>query len=217
MKITLNLIWILVPTLLIVMSAGCALNKPYPNKSYHLPHIESPGRAAIETPTFPHRIKVRNLRVESPFEGKSFVYRLGDDQWTTDFYHEWFTFPRDILTENCVAYLTHKSSFGLISTEDSLVDADYYLEGILNSFHQDRRNAQSMNAVVKTRWVLIPNKPLSNAMEKTLLWSKEFEVHVPCKTDTPQAFAVAMATAMEQTFESLDTELINHFKPPVVK
>ena len=189
------------------VTTGCALNKPYPDKSFHLPNVKTPESPASNTPTFSYCIKVRNARVEAPFEGKSFVYRLADDQWETDFYHEWFTYPRDILTENCVEYLTHKGTLGQVSTEDSLLEADYYLEGTLQSFHLDRRNPESLNAVVKTRWILIPNKPLVNATGKETLWTKDFILQVPCTTDTPQAFAHSTGTALAQTFESLSLDL----------
>lgn len=205
---------LLLATLLMAMAAGCALKKPYPDKSYHLPDVAVTQKAPPLTPSFTERIKVRNVKVASPYEGKSFVYRLGDDQWTTDFYHEWFTYPRDILTENCVAYLSQKGAFGLVSTEDSLVEADFYLEGALLSFHLDRRTKESMSAVVKTRWVLIPNKPLFNAAEKGSLWTKEIEQRAGCGMDTPQAFTEATATALGQTFESLNSALIHRFKTP---
>ena len=79
------------------LASGCALNKPYPEKASFLPNIQAPRMVEKKVKPLNIRLKVRNTRVKAPFEGKSFVYRLTDDHWETDFSKEWLTYPSQLL------------------------------------------------------------------------------------------------------------------------
>lgn len=200
-------------TCVIVLATGCALNKPYPEKSYYLPNIEMPEASDAHDLPAPYRIKVRNARVDAPFEGKSLVYRLTEDRWETDFYHEWLVYPRDMLTESSVDYLSHRKTLGLVSSENSLIEADYYLEGTLRSFYLDQRNQASLQAVVRTSWVLIPNTSFSfEDKEQEALWTKEYTHRANCDSTAPHAYAEATATALIQTFEALNSDLTDRLR-----
>lgn len=191
----------------IAWTNGCALNRPFPEKSQYLPNVPIPEKREANSAALTYRIKVRNAKVDAPFEGKTFVYRLEGNRWETDFYHEWFTYPRDILTEAAVDYLNHAGNLGLISTEDSLVKADFYLEGTLKSLYLDRRNQEALTSVIKTRWYLIPQKTLDDSKERRELWTNEYVHRAPCHTDTPQAYAESTAQALALTFETLNADL----------
>jgi len=190
------------------LASGCALNKPYPEKASFLPNIQAPRIADTKVKPLNIRLKVRNTRVKAPFEGKSFVYRLTDDHWETDFYKEWLTYPRDILTESTVDYLVQSEGLAMTSTEDSLVEADYYLEGVLNGFYLDKRNPSTPTSEVSIQWVLIPNRPMSEANHDSTFWSKEYTQRIQCKDNTSQAYVQSTATALGKIFESLNTDLI---------
>lgn len=190
------------------VASGCALNRPYPEKASFLPNIQAPLVAEKKENPLHIRLKVRNTRVKAPFEGKSFVYRLTDDHWETDFYKEWLTYPRDVLTESTIDYLAQSGGMAMTSTEDSLVEADYYLEGVLNAFYLDKRNPASPTSEVSIQWVLIPNRPMSAANNDSTFWSKEYTQRVPCRDNTSQAYVQSTATALGEIFESLNTDLI---------
>ena len=96
----------------------------------------------------------------------------------------------------------------MTSTEDSLVEADYYLEGVLNAFYLDKRNPASPTSEVSIQWVLIPNRPMSAANNDSTFWSKEYTQRVPCRDNTSQAYVQSTATALGEIFESLNTDLI---------
>ena len=185
--------------------SGCALNRPYPEKSSYMPDVSSIGNKTIHS--LPLRIKIRNTRVVAPFEGKAFVYRLANGQWETDFYHEWFAYPRDMVTEACISVLTQSDQFASVTSEDSLIKADYYLEGTLIESYLDRRNSDKLESVLKTRWVLIPNKPSLKPVSSEGEWNKVYEERLELEQDTPNAYAKASATGLSHTLSQLVSDL----------
>ena len=187
---------------------GCALNRPYPEKSSYLPDVSF--EVSNENKPLPFRIKVRNTRVTAPFEGKAFVYRLPEGQWETDFYNEWFAYPRDLVTENCIAALARSNKFAAVTSEDSLIDADYYLEGALIESYLDRRNPKQPESVIKTRWVLIPNKPGLMPTLDEGEWKKVYEERQSLGQDTPNAYSEASALGLGNILNQLVSDLSQH-------
>ncbi len=151
----------------------------------------------------PYKIKIRNTRVAAPFEGKAFVYRLPNNQWETDFYHEWFAYPRDLITESCIAALNHSGQFKAVTSEDSLMDADYYLEATLNALYLDRRDQDHSDAVLEIRWLLIEHNSPVNPKSTGELWNQTYRVIQGLKSDTHQAYADAIAEALKKVLEQL--------------
>lgn len=144
--------------------SGCALNRPYPEKSSFMPDLTFEDTKVFKP--LPYRIKIRNTRVSAPYEGKSFVYRLPDNQWENDFYNEWFAYPRDLMTESCISALDQSGRFASVTSEDSLIDADYYLEGTLIESYLDRRNPNKPQSVLKIRWALIEHQSSMKSNQK---------------------------------------------------
>lgn len=192
-------------------STSCALNRPYPEKSSYLPDVIFENGMPVTR--LPYHIKIRNTRVVAPFEGKLFVYRLPEGQWETDFYNEWFAYPRDIITETCITALVKSGQFAAVTAEDSLIEADFYLEGTLLESYLDRRNPSNPESVLKTRWMLIPNKPALKSFSANEEWSKLYENRQLLLTDTPSNYAEGTAAGLTEIMTQLATDLNEHLKP----
>jgi len=186
---------------------GCALNRPYPDKVHYLTQIDLDRIESSNEAPLPFRIKVRHARVVAAYEGKSFVYRLPDDQWETDFYHEWFAYPRDMLTEACIEVLEHTGRFTSVSSEDSLVDAQYYLEGTIQASYWDKRDADHPACVLKTQWTAVPSHALNLQSKERKTRNFNYEQTIAFTDNDPQAYSKAMAVALERTMGSLAVDL----------
>lgn len=194
--------------------SGCALNRPYPEKTSYMPDISYEASKANKS--LPYRLKIRNTRVSAPFEGKSFVYRLPDDQWENDFYNEWFTYPRDLITESCIDALDQSSRFASVTSEDSLIKADYYLEGTLIESYLDRRNPNKPQSVLKIRWVLIGHpSPLKASNSSNGIWSKTYEERRSLPSNQLRDYVKSTAEGLKQILNQLVIDLSDQLSKDV--
>ena len=186
--------------------SGCTLNRPYPKKSSYMPDLTF-EETKVVTP-LPYRIKIRNTRVSAPFEGKSFVYRLPDNQWENDFYNEWFAYPRDLMTESCISALEQSGRFLSVTSEDSLIESDYYLEGTLIESYLDRRKPNKPHSVIKIRWALIVHhSPLKTANSSENIWTKIYEERRELKSNQLQDYVESTAEGFRQILNQLVVDL----------
>ena len=160
-----------------------------------------------EPPTLPYRIKVRNTGVSAPFEGKSFVYRLPDNQWEKDFYNEWFAYPRDMITDSCISALIQSGNFVSITSEDSLMEADYYLEGRLLESYLDRRNSNDFKSVLKIRWMLIQYQSPKKGDSSGENWTRTYEETTSLKSNQVEDYVASTGTGLKKILHQLVTDL----------
>ena len=158
-------------------------------------------------PTLPYRIKVRNTGVSAPFEGKSFVYRLPDNQWEKDFYNEWFAFPRDMITDSCITALIQSGSFASITSEDSLMDADYYLEGRLLESYLDQRNSNEFQSVLKIRWILVQYQSSKKRDSSEENWTRTYEETTSLQSNQVEDYVTATGTGLKEIMRQLVMDL----------
>ena len=159
------------------------------------------------SPTLPYRIKVRNTGVSAPFEGKSFVYRLPDNQWEKDFYNEWFAFPRDMITDSCITALIQSGSFASITSEDSLMDADYYLEGRLLESYLDQRNSNEFQSVLKIRWILVQYQSSKKRDSSEENWTRTYEETTSLQSNQVEDYVTATGTGLKEIMRQLVMDL----------
>ena len=79
-------------------TAGCSgLSRPYPERSAFGLKIQRPDNPS-EAPEGAGTLKVVQTRVVSPYDGRSFVYRVGANQYETDYYNIFITTPNRLIT-----------------------------------------------------------------------------------------------------------------------
>ena len=186
-------------------TSGCALNRPYPEKISYMPDLSF--EKSKEPHPLPYRIKVRNSGVSAPFEGKSFVYRLPDDQWEKDFYNEWFAYPRDMITESCISALIQTGNFISITSEDSLMEADYYLEGRLLESYLDRRNSNHLQSVLKIRWMLIDYQSPRKGNSSEENWARTYEEITSLQSNQVEDYVASTGTGLKKILHQLVMDL----------
>jgi cholesterol transport system auxiliary component len=130
------------------MESGCIqLNKSYPEKQFY--SLDVPRASAQATPAFSKVLRIRRFVVAPQFEGRELVYRTGDLQFESDFYHEWFVSPSAVLTQQTQNWLAASGLFQAIIDSGSRLDEALTLEGYVSALYGDYRDKAAPKAVLE--------------------------------------------------------------------
>ena len=180
---------------------GCSLKKQYPAKQSFLVEAQRAGEARAATAS--DVLRVRNLQVAAPFEGKSFVYRSSGLGYQTDFYHEFLVAPRALLTEQTRQWLGASGLFRFVTDPASKADATHSLEGNVSALYGDYRDPASPKAVLAVEFFLVNDQPAS----PEIIFHKSYRQEVPLENRAPETLAKGWGKALEQILTGLEHDL----------
>ena len=143
--------WLILSALLLL--AGCLrLEKPYPQKSSY--RLEATPGATVQQPLSSRVLQIGKFDSAPAYRGKGFVYRTGEQTWQADYYHEFFTAPAAMFTEQCRSWLQQTGLFGQIN-QGGYPPASHLLQGRIVALHGDYRPGQAPMAVLELQLTLI--------------------------------------------------------------
>ena len=184
-----------------LLAGGCSLKKPYPAKHSFLIEAQrvGEGRAAAASGV----LRVCNLQVAAPFEGKGFVYRNSGLGYQTDFYHEFLVAPRALLTEQTRQWLGASGLFRYVLDPASKADATHSLEGNVSAIYGDYRDAASSKAVLAVEFFLTNDQ----AVSPEIVFHKSYRQEVPLENRALETLAKGWGKALEQILTALEQDL----------
>lgn len=188
--------------LVLALALGCvgaALERPVPQRTRFLLSATPP--AASER-ALSGALWVERVRVSPMFSGTGFVYRTADSVYASDFLHEFFAPPGDVLREAMIDWLRAASSFASIerSGESS---PEYRLESNVDQFYVDLREPAEPRVVLEGRFRLIDLRDV-RPVRRLDLRLTEIE---PAGDRSPQALVDAWNRSLTRILEQLDHEL----------
>lgn len=146
-----NLPWLLLPAFLLL--AGCLrLEKPYPQKSAY--HLEVSPDTTAQQPLSNRVLQISKFDSAPAYRSKGFVYRTGEQNWQVDYYHEFFTPPAAMFTEQCRRWLQKTGPFSQIN-QNGYPPATDLLQGRIVALYGDYRPGHKPMAVLELRLTLI--------------------------------------------------------------
>jgi len=184
-----------------LLAGGCSLKKQYPDKHSFL--IEARRAGEPRTLSNPAVLRVRNLQIAAPFEGKGFAYRTSDLGYQTDFYHEFLVAPRALITEQTRLWLGASGLFRFVLDPASKADATHGLEGNVSLLYGDYRNAASSKAVLAVEFFLTNEQPAS----PEIVFHKSYRQEVALENRAPETLAKGWGKALEQILTTLEQDL----------
>ncbi|UQZ88138.1 hypothetical protein C4J81_02485 [Deltaproteobacteria bacterium Smac51] len=119
-----------------LLTTGC-LSKPYPNKNYFSLSAELPNTTTVQKAKR-YTLMVGTVNAASGFEDRLLVYRIGPNQYETDFYNEFVAAPARLLADLAAQHLDNINSKVRVVKNPGMRMADFgletYLEGIFGDF-----------------------------------------------------------------------------------
>lgn len=150
-------------------------------------------------------LKIGAVSVASPFDGRSLVYRLGDQRYEKDFYNVYAAIPAEIIASAERQWFNQANIFSLIIGEGNSFFPYYTLQTTINDFYGDYRVRPE--AVVSVEFVLaVANAGKSNPIIGVNRYSKR----IALKDNTPEALILGQQQALAEIFKEFEAQLYQY-------
>ncbi len=186
--------------------AGC-LNLEQPPLDRRLFTID-PVRSGRDAPVGPwadqgHSLRVLPFVITSRHADRSFTYRVGENEFQTDYYNAFAADPADLFTEQAVEWLDRSRVFQHVFPDDLNVRATHGLRAMIVDLYGDYANAESARAVVAVRFILTDEREGATEVALDALIRRS----APIEGEGPAAMAAALTNAYGQTLAELEERL----------
>lgn len=150
-------------------------------------------------------LKIGAVSVASPFDGRSLVYRLGDQRYEKDFYNVYAAIPAEMIASAERQWFNQANIFSLIIGEGNSFFPYYTLQTTINDFYGDYRVRPE--AVVSVEFVLaVANAGKSNPIIGVNRYSKR----IALKDNTPEALILGQQQALAEIFKEFEAQLYQY-------
>jgi cholesterol transport system auxiliary component len=188
--------------ILLSLSTGCInLERSYIGKHYFI--LEASRAEDISFPDTGKVLAVRRLRVSPKYEGKGLVYRLGELNYESDFYNEFFISPVSMFTEEVRKRLAVSGLFKHVVDPSSLLDSTYVLEGAVTTLYGDYRVSTAPKAVIEIQFLLLQETDVS----PKIVLQRQYHKEEPLNGNTPDALVKSWNTALNQILTEFENDL----------
>jgi len=193
----------LTPFFVVLALAGCsAISRPSPVRQTFL--LDPPAPPAVAH-SQPGTLRVGTINIAAPFRGKTFVYRVSDLRFDTDYYVEFLVPPATMLTEQTTRALDHAKPFARVAGPGAgaATDAEWVLDGFATALYADTREAAKPAAELDITYYLTA----AAGDEQVPLWTHEYQQRVPMRDASASAYAGALNSAFGEIMTALSRDL----------
>jgi cholesterol transport system auxiliary component len=187
--------------IMVGLATGCQLTKPPPVKSQFWLDLNLPSSSHSQPGT--GSLQLRPIRVATPFDQKSFVYRRDTVRFESDFYNEFLTQPGVMLTELTRRGLEASPVFRTVLPLSSPFEADYQLEGLATDLLGDYSDPRRPKAVLGLQFWLRRNQGTNSP----LILQKNYRIEVPITAQQPETLVRGWSQALQQILGQFDADL----------
>jgi uncharacterized lipoprotein YmbA len=188
--------------LLCLFFSGCvSLDRSYPDKHYFVLEVNRDGKPSNQTAN--GILEVSDIRISPRYEGQSFVYRISDASYESDFYNQFLIAPAALVTEEVRKGLTQSRIFEYVINSSSQLQPTHRLDGIVNALYGDFRNISASRAVLEIEFFL--SKQLPTGTE--IVMNKRYSKAVPLSGRSPDALVKGWDEALDGILTSLIADL----------
>jgi cholesterol transport system auxiliary component len=190
------------PLLLLLLLAGCVnFERSYPDKRYFTLEISGDNDPSSQTGS--GVLEVVDLGVSRRYEGQSFLYRISETGYESDFYNQFLVAPGPLISEELRKGLTGSGLFEHVINSSSELQPTHRLEGTVNALYGDFRNINAPKAILEIQFFLTKQAPKENQ----ILMDKRYSKSVPLSGRTPEALVQGWDQALDGVLTSLIADL----------
>jgi len=146
---------------------------------------------------------IRNLQIAAPFEGRSLVYRTGDNAYVRDPYAEFLDTPAESLLVTIREWLRGNASFSAVIEPGSSLKPNTLAEIRVTRLYGDFRQPQRPAAVLTIHFLFFD---APNAIPGRVLLDREYARSIPLKSATPGALMEGWNEALTQVLAQVTSD-----------
>jgi ABC-type uncharacterized transport system auxiliary subunit len=122
-------------------------------------------------------LRIGRFGASSPFKYKSFVYRVSELKFETDYYNQFLVRPEEMMVEHIYDWFSGREMFRDVVRWDSMFDADYELSGHVVSLYGDFREETSYKAVMEIEFTFaeVGSEKAKVVFEETYRTESQFD------------------------------------------
>src|SRR5882724_2178711 len=147
---------------------------------------------------------IRNLQIAAPFEGRSLVYRTGDNAYVRDPYAEFLDTPAESLLVTIREWLRDNGSFSVVVESGSSLKPNTFAEIGVTRLYGDFRQPQQAAAVLSIRFLFFD---ATNGYPGKVLLEREYSRSIPLKSATPEALMEGWNQALTQVLTQVTSDV----------
>jgi uncharacterized lipoprotein YmbA len=186
---------------LLLLAAGCfSLKREPPRK--HMYVLDPGSPAGLSSGAEKMVVRVRPARIAPPYDSKSFVYRLADGTWESDYYNEFFAPPAELLTGQVRRWLAAvPGSWHIIEMGDR-ESATHTLDIRIHELFADYAQKGTRHAVIDLEFTVRASGPKSSEF-----FERRYRREVPFEASGPAALVAAWDGALNGILIDLVNDL----------
>ena len=150
-------------------------------------------------------LKMGSVSTAPPFDGKSLVYRLGDQRYETDFYNIYSALPNEMVSNATRQWLNNAQIFSMTVGQGNSFFPYYNLQVSVEEFYGDYRVRPE--AVVTVEFFLTATDPQKR---NPVIGKNRYTKRVALKDNTPQALTLGQQDALAQILKEYEVVLYGY-------
>lgn len=150
-------------------------------------------------------LKVGSVSTTPPFDGKSLVYRLGDQRYEKDFYNIYSALPNDMISNATRQWMNNAQVFAMTVGQNNSFFPFYTLQVSVEDFYGDYR--ERPEAVVTMEFFLTVTSATKN---NPIIGSNRYTKRIALRDNSPAALVAGQQEALAQILKQYEVELYKY-------
>jgi len=147
-------------------------------------------------------LKIGSVSVAAPYDGRSLVYRLGDQRFEKDFYNIYTTLPAEMIANAEREWINKSGIFAAAVGQSNSFFPYYTLQATVNEFYGDYRVRPE--AVVSIEFFLTVQ---SSGKTNPLIGNNRYTKRITLKDNTPEALVTGQQQALAEILKEYEIQL----------
>lgn len=150
-------------------------------------------------------LKMGSVNTSPPFDGKSLVYRLGDQRYEKDFYNIYSALPNEMVGNATRQWLNNAQIFSMTVGQGNSFFPYYILQTSVEEFYGDYRVRPE--AVVTVEFFLTATDPKKR---NPVIGKNRYSKRVALKDNSPKALVLGQQEALGQILKEYEVVLYKY-------
>ena len=177
-----------------------AMMKPAPDKAYFAIDVPPPAKAKGSSDLV---LRVRRVNVATPYNARTFVYKVGEGKFESDYYNGFVTSPAENLTDELIGWLAPGGPFASVIDGASSVSHQLVLESNVTALYGDYTDRQAPQAVIEVKFFLMDD----TGADTRIVFQKTYRQTAPVDGDGPGALVKGWNAAYRQVLSEIARDL----------
>lgn len=180
------------------------LKRSYPEKNYFALNI--PGAPVYTSKFGKSAVRIKSFKAPPQYQNKNFVYRIGENEYTTDFYNEFLTAPTGMIAVEAARWFENAGLFKNVIMQSSQILPDFVIEGAIENLYGDFKDKANAKAVISIKLFLID----ARKAKSRIVLQKTYNSSQQLGDDSPEELVKGWNKGLAEIFDNFakDVEAI---------